>query len=97
MAYGIAHLRRSTNSTLKTLCRHLRSWIFGILALFWISTNFVSLGPGWQGGIGLMNEGGVFGWKAAAVVAAGPWPILPSASPSPGGAQTTGPWRSADR
>lgn len=49
----------------------LRSWIFGILALFWISTSFVSLGPGWQSGIGLMNEGGVFGWKAAAVVVAG--------------------------
>jgi uncharacterized protein YbjT (DUF2867 family) len=49
----------------------LRPWIFGILALFWISTGIVSLGPGWQNGIGLMNEGGVFGWKAAAVVVAG--------------------------
>lgn len=49
----------------------LRPWIFGTLALFWISTSFVSLGPGWQNGIGLMNEGGVFGWKAGAVVAAG--------------------------
>lgn len=49
----------------------LRPWIFGILAAFWISTGIVSLGPGWQNGIGLMNEGGVFGWKAAAVVVAG--------------------------
>lgn len=49
----------------------LRPWIFGVLALFWISTGIVSLGPGWQNGIGLMNEGGVFGWKAAAVVVAG--------------------------
>ncbi len=49
----------------------LRPWIFGILAVFWISTGIVSLGPGWQNGIGLMNEGGVFGWRAAAVVVAG--------------------------
>jgi uncharacterized protein YbjT (DUF2867 family) len=49
----------------------LRPWIFGILALFWISTSVVSFGPGWQNGIGLMNEGGVFGWKAAAVVISG--------------------------
>jgi uncharacterized protein YbjT (DUF2867 family) len=49
----------------------LRPWIFGVLAVFWISTGIVSLGPGWQNGIGLMNEGGVFGWKAAAVVVAG--------------------------
>jgi len=49
----------------------LRPWIFGILALFWLSTGFVSLGPGWQNGIGLMNEGGVFGWQAGAVVVAG--------------------------
>lgn len=49
----------------------LRPWIFGVIALFWLSTGIVSLGPGWQQGIGLMNEGGVFGWKAAAVVVAG--------------------------
>lgn len=49
----------------------VRPWIFGILALFWISTGIVSLGPGWQNGIGLMNEGGAFGAKAAAVVIAG--------------------------
>lgn len=49
----------------------LRPWIFGILALFWIATGIVSLGPGWQNGIGLMNGGGVFGWKAAAIVVAG--------------------------
>ncbi|KAF0100635.1 MAG: nucleoside-diphosphate-sugar epimerase protein [Rhodospirillaceae bacterium] len=49
----------------------LRPWTFGVIALFWLSTGIVSLGPGWQQGIGLMNEGGVFGWKAAAVVIAG--------------------------
>lgn len=49
----------------------LRPWIFGIAALFWISTGVIALGPGWTSGIGLMNEGGVFGWQAAAVVVAG--------------------------
>lgn len=49
----------------------LRPWIFGILALFWVTTGIVSLGPGWQNGIALMNEGGVFGWGASAVVVAG--------------------------
>ena len=49
----------------------LRPWVFGVLALFWFSTGIVSVGPGWQNGIGLMKEGGVFGWKAAAVVVAG--------------------------
>jgi hypothetical protein len=29
------------------------------------------LGPGWGDGIGLMHEGGVFGWPAAAVVIGG--------------------------
>lgn len=49
----------------------LRPWIFGIAAFFWISTGIVALGPGWQDGIALMDEGGVSGWKAAAVVIAG--------------------------
>ena len=49
----------------------LRPWMFGIVALFWIATGLVALGPGWAHGIGLMNEGGVFGWQAAAVVIGG--------------------------
>jgi uncharacterized protein YbjT (DUF2867 family) len=49
----------------------LRPWIFAICALFWISTGVIALGPGWDNGIGLMNEGGVFGWPAAAIVIAG--------------------------
>jgi uncharacterized protein YbjT (DUF2867 family) len=49
----------------------LRPWMFAICALFWISTGVIALGPGWQHGIGLMNEGGVFGWPAAAIVVAG--------------------------
>jgi hypothetical protein len=49
----------------------LRPWIFAICALFWLSTGVIALGPGWDSGIGLMNEGGVFGWPAAAVVIGG--------------------------
>ncbi|MGD9883422.1 MAG: SDR family oxidoreductase [Reyranella sp.] len=49
----------------------LRPWIFGIAALFWISTGLIALGPGWQNGVALMNEGGVRGWPAAATVVAG--------------------------
>ena len=49
----------------------LRPWIFAICALFWISTGVIALGPGWGNGIDLMNEGGVFGWPAAAVVIGG--------------------------
>jgi uncharacterized protein YbjT (DUF2867 family) len=49
----------------------LRPWIFGIAAFFWISTGVIALGSGWDHGIGLMNEGGVFGWQAAATVIAG--------------------------
>ena len=42
-----------------------------ILCLFWLSTAFVSLGPGWGYGIGLMREGGVEGTAAAITVIAG--------------------------
>lgn len=49
----------------------LRPWIFAICALFWLTTGVIALGPGWDDGIALMNEGGVFGWPAAAVVVAG--------------------------
>ena len=45
--------------------------IFVVLSLFWISTAFVSLGPGWDYGIGLMGEGGVEGTAAALTVIAG--------------------------
>jgi uncharacterized protein YbjT (DUF2867 family) len=49
----------------------LRPWIFAICALFWLSTGVIALGPGWQDGLSLMHEGGVFGWPAIAVVIAG--------------------------
>ncbi|QHO73955.1 nucleoside-diphosphate sugar epimerase [Bradyrhizobium sp. CCBAU 051011] len=45
--------------------------IFIVLSLFWISTAFVSLGPGWGYGMGLMGEGGVEGTAAALTVIAG--------------------------
>jgi uncharacterized protein YbjT (DUF2867 family) len=42
-----------------------------VIVLFWLSTAFVSLGPGWDYGIGLMQEGGVEGTAAALTVIAG--------------------------
>jgi uncharacterized protein YbjT (DUF2867 family) len=49
----------------------LKPAIFVVLSLFWISTAFVSLGPGWGYGVGLMREGGVEGSIAALTVVAG--------------------------
>ncbi|WP_028350168.1 SDR family oxidoreductase [Bradyrhizobium murdochi] len=45
--------------------------IFVVLSLFWLSTAFVSLGPGWGYGMGLMGEGGVEGTAAAVTIIAG--------------------------
>jgi uncharacterized protein YbjT (DUF2867 family) len=42
-----------------------------VVSLFWVSTAFVSLGPGWNYGIGLMREGGVEGTAAVITVIAG--------------------------
>jgi uncharacterized protein YbjT (DUF2867 family) len=44
---------------------------FARMSLFWISTAYVSLGPGWDYGVGLMREGGVEGTSAALTVVAG--------------------------
>ena len=45
--------------------------MLAIIVLFWLSTAFVSLGPGWDYGIGLMAEGGVEGTPATLTVIAG--------------------------
>jgi uncharacterized protein YbjT (DUF2867 family) len=49
----------------------LKPAIFVVLSLFWILTAFISLGPGWGYGVGLMGEGGVEGVSAALTVVAG--------------------------
>jgi hypothetical protein len=49
----------------------LKPIAFTVLSLFWVATAFVSLGPGWDYGIGLMHEGGVEGSAAALTVIAG--------------------------
>jgi uncharacterized protein YbjT (DUF2867 family) len=49
----------------------LKPVTFAVLCLFWISTAFVSLVPGWDYGIGLMREGGVEGTNAVLTVVAG--------------------------
>jgi hypothetical protein len=40
-----------------------------VLALFWIATGLVSLGPGYTIGLALMEEGGAAAWGPATVVA----------------------------
>jgi hypothetical protein len=45
--------------------------MLAIIVLFWLSTAFVSLGPGWDYGVGLMAEGGVEGTPATLTVIAG--------------------------
>jgi uncharacterized protein YbjT (DUF2867 family) len=49
----------------------LKAITFGVVCLFWVSTAFVSLGPGWDYGIGLMREGGVEGTAGVITVTAG--------------------------
>jgi hypothetical protein len=49
----------------------LKPLILAVFSLFWIATAFVSLGPGWDVGIGLMHEGGVSGYAAPLTVVAG--------------------------
>ncbi len=49
----------------------LKPAVFTVFSVFWIATAFMSLGPGWQTGIALMNEGGVTGHAASATVIAG--------------------------
>lgn len=49
----------------------LKPVVLGVLSLFWIATAFMSLGPGWDIGIGLMHEGGVTGIAAPLTVTAG--------------------------
>lgn len=47
----------------------LKPAVLAGFALFWILTGIVSLGPGWQIGVGLMEEGGAGALAAPSVVA----------------------------
>jgi len=49
----------------------LKPLVFVVLALFWIATGLMALGPGWEQGVGLMFEGGVTHGLAEATVVAG--------------------------
>jgi uncharacterized protein YbjT (DUF2867 family) len=49
----------------------LKPVLFVVLCLFWISTALISLGPGWDYGVGLMREGGAEGTSATLTVVAG--------------------------
>lgn len=47
----------------------LRPLLLAGLALYWTATGLISLGPGWQTGIDVLNAGGVREWAPAMVVA----------------------------
>jgi uncharacterized protein YbjT (DUF2867 family) len=49
----------------------LKPLVFGVFALFWIVTGLISLGPGWEHGMGLLLEGGLGARPAALTVSAG--------------------------
>ena len=49
----------------------LKPLAFGVFALFWIMTGFISLGPGWENGMSIMREGGVSDRVAALAIIAG--------------------------
>jgi uncharacterized protein YbjT (DUF2867 family) len=48
----------------------LKAALFTVFSLFWIATGIISLGPGWNIGVGYMLEGGA-GWLAGPSVIAG--------------------------
>jgi hypothetical protein len=50
----------------------LYALVFGVFCLFWIVTGIISLGPGWDIGMSLLQEGGLEGNFAAS------WSALPS-------------------
>lgn len=47
----------------------LKPTLFAVLCLFWILTGLISLGPGWEIGIALMQEGGAGPLSAPSVIA----------------------------
>ena len=48
----------------------LKPVVFAVLALFWIATGLISLGPGWEEGLSYLREGGVpEGLSRAGVIA----------------------------
>jgi uncharacterized protein YbjT (DUF2867 family) len=49
----------------------LKALVFAVLALFWIGTGAISLGPGWEEGLSYLREGGVPEGLAAAGVIVG--------------------------
>jgi hypothetical protein len=49
----------------------LKALVFVVLALFWIGTGLISLGPGWAQGLSYLREGGIPEGLARAGVIAG--------------------------
>jgi uncharacterized protein YbjT (DUF2867 family) len=49
----------------------LKPLVFAVFSLFWIGTGLISLGPGWEQGVGYLRAGGVSDGLAQAGVVAG--------------------------
>lgn len=49
----------------------LKPLVFVVLSLFWIATALITLGPGWEGGLGLIRESGIAGDIAPVAAVAG--------------------------
>jgi hypothetical protein len=47
----------------------LKPLVFAVLALFWIGTGLISLGPGWNVAVSLMAEAGAAGFARIALIA----------------------------
>ena len=53
----------------------LKSVVFGVLALYWIATGVIALGPGWETGMEFMAESGA-AWYGPLLIASGAVDIL---------------------
>ncbi|WP_072390812.1 SDR family oxidoreductase [Hyphomicrobium sp. CS1GBMeth3] len=49
----------------------LKPLVFGVLSLFWLGTGLISLGPGWEIGMGHMRAGGAEGMGPLAIITGG--------------------------
>lgn len=49
----------------------LKPLVFGVFGLFWLATGLISLGPGWDYGMGLLEEGGASKPVAVAAIVSG--------------------------
>jgi uncharacterized protein YbjT (DUF2867 family) len=59
LAVALAHRPASVQERWFARLYFLKALMFVVLALFWIGTGLISLGPGWEEGLSYLREGGV--------------------------------------